>query len=104
MKYWQQTIDGGEVLMDTKGKIYKTNQYKIEYRPYCMNTVYVEHCKEENLEAVIKRVKDWVVEHDDRIMPSKIKKIIISNPETKEILKEFHRISNDGDMLERFDF
>ena len=92
MKYFQQTIFGDEVLMDTKGKVYKTTEYTIEYKLTC--TTIRETYKATKLNGAIEYVRHRIGDFQRLGMIQEIKGVKIIETETGKTVKEYKQVKN----------
>lgn len=89
-KYWQKDFFGNWVLMDTTGKVYKTIQYRVEFRlKNDPKFLYVKWTKANELDDVKEQIQEWLKEMDDL----SIKSIQIIEDKTDKVVKEYKRIS-----------
>ena len=93
MKYYQQTIDGGEVRVDETGEIYK--QYRAEYRAKKMPSfVYVLFYEASTVNDVIQQVKESLKSSKTLADFGDITSIQIIENDTNKLVKEFKRIKS----------
>lgn len=92
-KYWQQTIDGDEVLMGTNGKIYKTELYRIEFVSKNYNLACATLRNLRSLAEAIRVMKEMLRTSEDIKRLGEIKTVRIYKHNYKTLLKEYKQVS-----------